>query len=546
MPSVNAVSTTGGSGRGRKPAAEMPNERGVELLAPPILIVDDEEPILRLLAEALEAVGHPLDLATRGQEALRAVQETDYAAILLDLDLPDLRGEEVLRQARALRDDTEIIIITGYATTGSAIEALHHGVFDYIRKPFRVQAVVQTVRNALTKRRLKLENRRLLADLQQHEAELQRRVDAATAELRRSNEELGAVSSRIRATLESLGDGVVTVDQDGTIMYVNRAAEQITGYTRAEVEGRPWNVLIDAEAADRLAETLLTGQEFSGLEAFVQRADGRTVPVRLTSSVFRSEDGEVLGAVQAFQDMTREHELERVRSEFLTTVSHELRTPLASVRGYVELLLQSEMDEASWEETRETLEAIARNTDRLVSLTGDILDMAKVQAGTLDVSLEEFDATALLYQVAQDMGAEARVAGIRLDVQAEGRITVCSDSRRLVQAIRELVANAIKHADGATRTTITAQSDDGHLRITVADDGCGIPAEHRPYVFDKFYRADGSLTRKTQGAGLGLALVRAITTRLGGTIELDSSPGQGCVFALTLPLEPPTETRRNA
>ena len=511
-----------------------------------ILVVDDEEPIRQLLVEALEGVDCGIDVATRGQEALEATRLVEYGAILLDLDLPDMRGEEVLREVKRDKPETEVIIITGYATTASAIEALHLGVFEYIRKPFRVQSVVQTLRNALTKRRLAIENQRLLADLRAHEAHLQERIRNATAELRESNEELAATSARMMAILESLGDGVITVNVDGTITFVNRAAVQMTGLPAKAVEGKPWSALIDRDSAEKLAATLLTGQEFGGYEGSIVSADGRSLPIRLTSSVFRSHEGEVLGAVQAFQDVTRERELERIRSEFLTTVSHELRTPLASVRGYVELLTEGD-GESDPEARQDYLQAIQRNTNRLVEMTQSILDMAKVEAGSLDVICQPMDAASLVRRLARDLEPDTRAAGVQLVVETDPEeLPIESDPRRLEQAIRELIENALKYAADGKLVVVTGEHCNGEVVISVRDCGPGIPPEHQPFVFDKFYQVDGSLTRKTEGAGLGLALVRAIADRLGGHVELDTRPGEGCAFTIRLPSMPPLEASRHA
>jgi PAS domain S-box-containing protein len=511
----------------------MPRER--------ILVVDDEEPIRQLMVEALEGVECDIDLASVGQEALDATARSEYGAVLLDLDLPDLPGEEILRHVKRSSPDTEVIIITGHATTSSAIEAVQLGVFDYIRKPFRVQSVIQTLRNALTKRRLALENRRLLADLRAQEIALQQRVRSATSALRQTNEDLVATSARMMAILESLADGVITVDEAGTITFLNQAAVQITGLSPETVQGKPWSALIDRDLAEKLAATLLTGQVFSGSEGTILRADGRLVPIRLTSSVFRSQDGEVLGAVQAFQDTSREQELERIRSEFLTTVSHELRTPLASVRGYVELLTETD-DQVAPETQEEYLRAIRRNTDRLVELTQSILDMAKVEAGMLDVTPRPVDAARLVRRVAADYEPEMTAAGVQLIVETDpDELPLESDPRRLEQAVRELLENALKYAAEGKLIVLISEQRGADVLISVRDCGPGIPPEHQAFVFDKFYRVDGSLTRKTDGAGLGLALVRAITDRLGGRVELESRPGQGCAFTLRLPVRPPRE-----
>jgi two-component system sensor histidine kinase BaeS len=257
------------------------------------------------------------------------------------------------------------------------------------------------------------------------------------------------------------------------------------------------------------------------------------------------EDGgdEVAGLAAAFNHMAHDLEVraqelqaaDRARRLLLADVSHELRTPLTAMRGYLETLSMPEL----------TLDATARaryvgivseETRRLEHIIGDLLDLAKLEGGGDSLELQDVPIENLFGRVVARHERDAAARRITLASSiAPGAEIVIGDALRLEQALQNLAANAVRHTPAGGRVELGAELADRHVVLTVRDSGPGIPAEHLPLVFDRFYKADASRTHDTAGSGLGLSIVKAIVERHGGTITVSSSPEKGSLFMIRLP-----------
>lgn len=244
---------------------------------------------------------------------------------------------------------------------------------------------------------------------------------------------------------------------------------------------------------------------------------------------------EVAELAVEFNRMAEELERARRRQRALVAdVAHELRTPLTVIRGYVEAMRDGMADPDP-----ATVAVLHEETVQLQKLVEDLQDLAQADAAELRLQREPVDLPELLETVARGFALQAEQKGVRLEVDRDGRLpAVAADRRRLGQVVHNLVANALRYTPPGGRVALAAGLEDGHLRVTVADNGPGIAAEHLPYVFDRFYRVDPSRTRETGGSGLGLTIARRLVEAHGGEIGVDSSPGAGSRFWFTLPLQP--------
>jgi CheY-like chemotaxis protein/anti-sigma regulatory factor (Ser/Thr protein kinase) len=247
-----------------------------------------------------------------------------------------------------------------------------------------------------------------------------------------------------------------------------------------------------------------------------------------------------LGRLFVVRDVTRETEVDRMKTEFISTVSHELRTPLTSIRGYVELLLDGDVGEISADQ-REFLELVAKSTVRLANLINDLLDVEKIESGRISMRREPVGLTEVLDQVVRTFQVTAAERGLGLHLAVEGPLApVAGDADRLNQVFTNLISNAIKYTkQGDVR--VSARCAGGEVQIAVADSGIGIAREHMPNLFGRFYRVDNQYTREVGGTGLGLAITKAIVERHGGRVEVDSAPGAGSTFTVRLPALAPEE-----
>jgi two-component system OmpR family sensor kinase len=226
-------------------------------------------------------------------------------------------------------------------------------------------------------------------------------------------------------------------------------------------------------------------------------------------------------------------EADRARRQLLADVSHELMTPLTAIRGYAETLALPQFLPASAEGQR-AVKVIQEEGERIERLVGDLLDLARFEAGGISLAHENVDVDELFERVADRHAKTAADKGVQIVIEPHDDVRTIGDPHRLEQALQNLAANALRHTPPGGTVRLNARREEGRIRITVTDDGVGIPEEHVPHVFDRFYKADQSRTH-TGGSGLGLSIVKAIVERHGGTVTLRSRQGVETVFEVVLP-----------
>jgi signal transduction histidine kinase len=256
----------------------------------------------------------------------------------------------------------------------------------------------------------------------------------------------------------------------------------------------------------------------------LERVAERIAGGRFDEPVVDSHNDELGDLAGAFERMrVRLEKLDRARSEFIANASHELRTPLFSLGGFLELMADEEVDEAT---RQEFLETMREQVDRLAKLATDLLDLSRLDAGRIHVEHEPVDLGDVARVVAEEFSALAERRGHTIEVTVAGKPVARADQLRVLQVARALVDNALTHTPAGTHVTLRASVDRGHATLDVADDGPGIAAEHTPHVFDRFYRGEGAVA---SGSGLGLSIARELVQMMGGQVELESAPGRTVV-----------------
>jgi PAS domain S-box-containing protein len=330
--------------------------------------------------------------------------------------------------------------------------------------------------------------------------------------------------------LGSIGDGVVLVDDAGVVQLWNPAAEAITGLPRDAVVDRLLREVIPGWSA--VADSLGAASDPAS-----SSARATTLPIDIAGrEVWLSirAVGFAEGTVYAFHDLTEERRLEQLKADFIATVSHELRTPLAAVHGAAKTLLRDDVD-LGHDVSRQLLGLVSDQSDRLARMVEDILLASRLESPELELAREHVDVG--------DLAADA-VAGAR--VQASEQLTlelavapsvpaVAADRDKLRQVLVNLVANAVKYSPDGGRVAVEVKPEDGHVAVVVRDEGLGIAPSEQSLIFEKFYRADANMTRGVSGSGLGLYISRELVQRMGGTISVESEPGEGSTFVVTLP-----------
>lgn len=367
-------------------------------------------------------------------------------------------------------------------------------------------------------------------------------LNAAASRFERLSADLAQEKSFRQAILDSMHDGVMVVDKDLTLVLVNRAVDGLMsqgGVGRAA--GRPLSEFFPEPAVlEAFSATLKDGKS---RQVTVEGIGDTRRTLQVTTAVLWDTDSPLRrqGVVALVRDMTEVRRLERVRSDFVANVSHELRTPLTSLQGFLETLLQEEVPEPT---RQRFLEIMRRETQRMVNLVNDLLELSHLETGTEPLRREPVSLRVLAEQVGEAFAAELSGAEVSLEIHIPSDIPrVLADPRRVQQVLANLIGNAVKYmGEGGGKVTVEARAvREGRNRmveVAVSDTGIGIAPEHLPRLFERFYRVDPARSRRQGGTGLGLAIVRHIVERHGGRVWAESQVGVGTVIRFTLPEAP--------
>ena len=338
--------------------------------------------------------------------------------------------------------------------------------------------------------------------------------------------------------LRSVADGIFGVDAEGRVDFVNPAAAEMVGALPSELAGRPVHAALHSGAAGevcddqcRVRRAFLLHESTSGQDVFY-RQNGSSFPVEFSVTPML-EHGVIIGSVLSFRDIEQRYALDRMKDEFVSTVSHELRTPLTSIRGALGLLSSGLLGQLS-EKAASLLRIAVSNSDRLVRLINDILDLERMESGRAPLNFRSSYLNELAQQVVDAMQPMADAASIRLLVKTE--ITpVEADPDRLQQVITNLLSNAIKFSQPDSKVCVEAAPVDGGALLSVIDEGRGIPTDKLESIFDRFQQVDASDSRQKGGTGLGLAICRTIVQQHGGRIWAEHNAERGSTFRLFVP-----------
>jgi PAS domain S-box-containing protein len=363
---------------------------------------------------------------------------------------------------------------------------------------------------------------------------------ALIAELR---EQLRNWEVRHHTLLNTLNDALVTIDREGYVKTFNQAGEIMFGYQAGEIIGQKINMLMPephcSEHDKYMNRYINTGRKRiigTDREVMAMRKDGSLFPIELAVSEMW-QDGEIQ-FTGLIKDITERKKMERLKNEFISTVSHELRTPLTSIRGALGLI-SSGICGLLPEKLLGLLEIASNNTERLLLLINDILDIEKIESGSLRFDFKRIELGTLVQNAIHDCEGYAHEHNIkyRLTIQSEQAVMITADPDRITQVINNLLSNAAKFSPEGEVVDIVLKEHRGFARITVHDNGPGIPRSFLPRLFDKFSQVDGSDKRRAGGTGLGLSIAKAIVEKHQGKINVETVENAGTSFHVDLPLQ---------
>ncbi|MFI5906640.1 ATP-binding protein [Dactylosporangium sp. NPDC051541] len=488
-----------------------------------LLLLEDSAADAELLVLELRRAGFtPQWSRVDTRDGFRAALCADPPDVILaDYSLPQCNALEALELMAAAGLDIPVIVVSGALSEEACVEALRHGAVDYLLKD-RLSRLASAVGHALSQRRL-------LAD--RHRAEL-----------------------TFRAAFDHAPVGMAVTDLTGRVVQVNQELARMTGL---EPAGFLPDVICDDDrplVEERLKRLVAGEADKVTTELRLCRTDGTVLWGQYSASLV---GGDAPGVVHQFADVSDRRraeealqrqaeklarsnsdlqELDRLKSEFVATVSHELRTPLTSIRGYTEILADSDATALGPTE-RKIVGIIDRNGRRLLDLIEDLLTFSRIESGTLTLDLGPVRLRRLIDAACEAIRPAMETAGLRLTIDVDDHIpTVQGDAEQLERVVLNLLDNAVKFSDPAGAVTVTGRERDGEVVLWVRDTGNGIPDAEQGMIFQRFFRTADAQKRAIKGSGLGLAIAKAIVEAHGGWIALESTEGSGTTVGFGLPL----------
>ena len=496
-----------------------------------ILLVEDDRLDQMAFKRLVKEENLPYDYTIAGSvaQATQILGGEKFDLVFIDYLLGDGTAFDVLE----FIVDTPAVFATGTGSEELAVKAMKSGASDYlIKDPSRnyLKVLPEIIKNAI--RHKKDED-----ELKQYHEKLVELVKERTEQLAEEKEVLAV-------TLSSMGDAVVAVDAQNQITLFNKTTEQLTGWRFEEVQGKPVDEIIriineqTKQPADSPIDKVLESRKIesgSDHDALIAR-NRRECPVSATAAPIRRNDGTMTGIVMVLRDVAQQREIDRMKTDFISSVSHELRTPLTSIKAYAETMLE---DSNMTDETRrEFLQIINEESDRLTNLINGILDISRMESGTIEIIRKPVNVVMVAKNAAASLEHVAGKRKIRLQTNiAEYLPELTGDENKIYSVITNLINNAIKFTPENGTVSVSAQFVNNELVIKVSDTGMGIPKDAMPKIFGRFYRVHRP-GKQIQGTGLGLAIVKEIVTRHDGRIDVESEIDKGSTFTVYLPVAP--------
>jgi PAS domain S-box-containing protein len=494
-----------------------------------VLLVDDRPANLQALEAILTRPDYTLVFASSGAEALREVLEHDFAAMLIDVNMPYMDGFELASAIKGHTKYSAIPILFVTATPADRrhiFEAYRVGAVDYLEKPLDEHVV-----------RSKVD---VFVQLHRQRRELQRQAERLRVlEIDRVRLE---TERRYRNLAEAIPQIVWIASPAAEAEFVNAHWETATGMARDASLGHAWRAAMHPEDGQRFEDAWAKGS--SGTEPIVTECrllhpshDPRWYLFRASPEIENGHTSRWLGTFTDVDDQKRAEQQARaaiaVRDEFLSVASHELRTPITPLQLHLQSLLKMAREEHWQASSEQRLSTAIRMTTRLNTLVDRLLDVSRISNGKLTISREELDLDDTLRELVDRFREEITRARCTVTLEAEACLRGSWDRLRIEQVVTNLLTNALKYAPG-TPIEITAQRETDRAVVVVRDHGKGIDDAQLSRIFDRFER--GVSTNHNGGLGLGLYIARQIVTAHGGTIRVESHPAGGAEFTVDLPL----------
>jgi signal transduction histidine kinase/CheY-like chemotaxis protein len=522
-----------------------------------VLVVDDEPDVLQLCKRILRSDGYQISRASSGQQAVDLARRERFDLLLTDMKMPGINGLNAFQTIRTFNPDLAGVVMTGYGTMQTAIEALRLGLDGFVTKPFAPEDLRSAISEALDKQRLRREHARLNALVPLYEVS---RAFMTTMDLdallqlivNTSSQATGADRCSLMLLQPETGELVVraAVGLPSTVITTarERIGQGIAGYVAqthqtlllndpTQVPPQVREVMARGEVKSALSVPMIVRTKLIGVLNLSKlhstppfsEGDRDLVNILASQAAIAIDNATLFNEIQrAYREL---QELDRLKSEFINIASHELRTPLAVVRAYAELT-ETETNDTG----RDFLTILEQSVDQMEAIVNDMVNLEHLERGAATLQMTLLDLAELIRQVSQRFIPLVHAKQQHLAVNLPQSLPLIpGDWRKLDLVIANLLSNAVKFTPPEGRIEVRAWTESEHVVVAVVDTGIGIPAEVQERVFDRFYQVQASLTREHGGLGIGLSIVKGMVELHRGRVWLESTPGVGSTFYFSLP-----------
>jgi PAS domain S-box-containing protein len=480
-----------------------------------ILIIDDDESTRRSLSLIFGKKGYDIETVETGHEALEKVKEKNFNLVLVDIKLPDMEGIDLIVPLKEINPDMAVIMVTAFASMETVMRALNLGASAYITKPLNMEEVFVTVRENLEKQSLIVENKRLFNALSDSE-------------------------KRYRTLFEESTDAIVMFTQEGDYVDGNQSMFNLFGYTEEELKNQNAEKLYThQEDRNQFLREIEKNGYVKDFEVKMRKKNGAEIDCLITSTAHRDDDGKILRYQSFIRDITERKRAEEAKTRsqiierFISTITHELRTPLVSIDGYLDYINTGKLGPVP-KKINESLKVVRQESNRLLNLTNDLLDIRRLEFGTFQLNLELLNYCEVIDHCVQEIQPFIREKKqqLKVDIPKE-HLLVNGDRIRLCQSLMNLLSNATKFSPENGDIILHVEEDADTIKTQVSDTGIGIREEDLEKIFEVFT----AIKRPTyKGTGLGLSVTKGLVEAHGGKIWAESEgEGKGATFSFTIP-----------
>ena len=500
-----------------------------------IVVVDDEKIVTSAFKTLLKVEGfNNAHFFNNPKEALEFLQNNTPDLVISDFLMPEMNGLEFLLEVKNLYPEVSKILLTGYADKENAIKAINEiGLYRYIEKPWNNDDLIINIKNGIERSYLLSELRKKISELEEAKKELEKYshnleqiVEERTADLKQSNAKLEGIFSHC-------ADGIIIINEDGIIEQVNPACESLLGLVASKIISTSIDDYLTSHKTfiskelHKLDERELLLRDFhvKNLLSSVE------TPIEISFARITSDD-EYKRFVGVIRDVTEQKKSDKLRDDFIATLTHDLRTPLLAAIQTLTFFLEGALGELD-EKQKLLLSTMQKSNEDLLGLVNALLEVYKYDAEKLTLTKTNFNIYNLVEQVYNELLPLAKSKNIDFKIDCSDKeLEICADRSELRRVVCNLCGNAINYTQDGGIVTITLKSEENDLIFSVTDNGCGIPPEDIPNMFQRF--SQGTSKKRSTGTGLGLYLSRQIIESHGGKIWLESKVNKGSEFSFLL------------